>query len=494
MTMTVIRSNETRPTPTTADVTRREWLCSAASGLSSIALASLLDPRLFAAEQRPAGYRQALAGLPHHLPRARRVIFLSQSGAPSQLDLFDAKPGLLNHQGQELPDSVRRGQPLTTMTSGQASKPIAPSRFTFARHGQCGAEISELLPQTASVADELCIVRSLHTDAINHDPAMTLLQTGVPNSGHPRFGAWVSYGLGNESDELPTFVVMFSGGDPGDQPLSARLWGSAFLASQHQGVRLQAGSEPVLYLSNPPGVSTAARREMHDSLRRLNERQFQRRGDPETLARISQFEMAYHMQAAVPELVDLSSESACSMEMYGDDAQTPGTYAHNCLLARRLVERGVRFIQLYHRGWDHHDHLADRLTRKCRQTDQASAALVKDLRQRGLLDETLIVWAGEFGRTVFCQGDLSQENYGRDHHPRCFSAWLSGGGIRAGLTHGQTDEFSYQVVDKPVHVRDLHATMLHLLGVDHERLTVRFQGRDQRLTDIGGTVIRDMLA
>jgi uncharacterized protein (DUF1501 family) len=422
------------------------------------------------------------------------VIFLTQSGGPSQLDLFDAKPLLSQYAGTELPESVRQGQRLTTMTSDQATKPIAPSPYRFAQHGRCGTELSELLPHTAGVVDELCIVRSLYTDAINHDPAMMMLQTGAQSSGHPSLGAWVSYGLGNESADLPTFVALFSGADPGDQPLSARLWGSAFLPSQHQGVRLHSGSDPVLYLNDPPGIRPAGRRQMLDTLERLNQRQFQRRGDPEILARIAQFETAYRMQSAVPRLIDLSHETASTLALYGEEARTPGTYAHHCLLARRLVEQGVRFVQLYHRGWDHHDHLPDRLARKCRQTDQASAALIRDLRQRGLLDDTLVVWAGEFGRTVFSQGAMSPDNYGRDHHPCCFSIWLAGGGVRGGLTYGRTDEFSYQVVDQPVHVRDLHATILHLLGIDHERLTVRFQGRDQRLTDIGGLVLTDLLA
>ena len=470
---------------------RRMWLRSAGHGLASIALSALLQPQLFAKTAR--GYPRAAAGLPHHPPRAKRVIFLTQSGAPSQLDLFDHKPELKKWRGDEFPESVRMGQRLTTMTADQTSKPIAPSPFQFGHHGDCGASISELLPHTASVADELCIVRSMYTEAINHDPAMTLLQTGTQFSGHPSMGSWVSYGLGNETDELPTFVVMFSGGEPGDQPISARLWGSAFLPSEHQGVRFRSGSEPVLYLSNPPGIDSQSRRASLDTLQKLNRRHYEDRQDPETLARIAQFELAFRMQTAVPLLANLADEPTSTFELYGEEARQPGSYAANCLLARRLIEKGVRFVELFHRGWDHHERIVSRLKRKCEQTDRASAALVKDLRQRGLLDDTLIVWAGEFGRTVFCQGDYSADSYGRDHHPRCFSIWLAGGGVKRGLTYGRTDEFSYQIEENPVHVHDLQATMLHLLGVDHQLLTVRYQGRDQRLTDIGGKVVAGIL-
>jgi hypothetical protein len=430
--------------------------------------------------------------LPHHPPRAKHVIFLTQSGGPSQLDLFDPKVELVKRRGEEIPDSIRRGQRLTTMTADQESKPIAPSPFKFTRSGASGLELSELLPHTARVADELCLIRSLRTEAINHDPGMTQLLTGVPFSGHPSMGSWISYGLGNGTEDLPAFVALFSGGEPGDQPLSARLWGSAFLPAQHQGVRFRGGKEPVLYLRNPPGIDAETRRDMLDSLGRLNRRQTDWLGDPEIAARTDQFEMAYRMQSAVPQLVDFSNESAETVALYGDEALQPGTYAANCLLARRLVEQGVRFVQLFHRGWDHHDHLVDRLKLKCRQTDQASSALIYDLRQRGLLRDTLVVWAGEFGRTVFSQGDLERADHGRDHHPRCFSGWLAGGGVRGGLVHGQTDDFSYNVVADPVHVHDLQATILHLLGVDHTRFTVRFQGRDHRLTDIGGSVVQQI--
>ncbi|MGE3776886.1 MAG: DUF1501 domain-containing protein, partial [Pirellulaceae bacterium] len=406
---------------------------------------------------------------------------------------FDWKPGLAARRGEELPESVRRGQRLTTMTADHPTKPIAPSPFRFARHGACGAAVSELLPFTAGVVDELCIVRSLFTEAINHDPAMTMLQTGVMRSGHPSIGAWVGHGLGTETEDLPRYVVMFSGGEPGDQPLSARLWGSAFLPSQNQGVRFSSGPEPVLYLANPPGLDASARRQWLDAVQRLNRRQLARQGDPEIAARMAQFELAYQMQTAVPSLADIRDEPERTFARYGDEARQPGTYAANCLLARRLVERGVRFVQLFHRGWDHHDRIESRLRKKCLQTDRPSAALVSDLRERGLLEDTLVVWAGEFGRTVYSQGVLEADTYGRDHHPRCFTVWLAGGGTQRGRTYGETDDFSYQVVRDGVHVHDLHATILHLLGVDHERLTARFQGRDQRLTDIGGTVVPSLL-
>lgn len=480
---------------------RRAILSSAGRGLGAIALASLLEPQAFAAETKSAENRRAtsekylgaLPGLPHFAPRAKHVIFLTQSGGPSQIDLFDSKPGLMAQRGQELPASIRHGQRLTTMTSLQDLKPIAPSPFRFTRHGQSGAEFSELLPHTARVADELCVVRSVWTDAINHDPAMTLLLTGVPASGHPSLGSWLSYGLGNETENLPAFVTCFSGGQPGDQPLAARLWGSAFLPSQHQGVRFRGGSDPVLFLRNPPGVDQAVRRDMLNSLGKLNRRQSELYHDPEIEARTAQFEMAFRMQTAAPELVNVATESAAVFRLYGEEAKEPGSFAANCLLARRLVERGVRFVQLFHRGWDHHERLVSQLKTKCLQTDQAAAALVQDLRQRGLLDETLVVWGGEFGRTVFSQGDLNRQDYGRDHHPRCFSIWLAGGGIKAGTTYGKTDDFCYNIIANPMHVHDLQATLLHLLGVDHTQLTVRFQGRDQRLTDIGGSVVREIL-
>jgi hypothetical protein len=474
-------------------LTRRALLSSATHGLGAIALASLLGRPVRGLEEEKGKYFGAIPGFPHHEPRAKHVIFLTQSGGPSQLDLFDPKPGLNAQSGQEIPESIRKGQRLTTMTADQTSKPIAPSPFKFQRHGESGLEFSELLPYTARMADELCVLRSLRTDAINHDPGMTQLLTGVPFSGHPSMGSWISYGLGNETEDLPTFVALFSGGEPGDQPLSARLWGSAFLPSQHQGVRFHSGGEPVMYLQNPPGIDPASRRDMLDTLGKLNRRQFDIFGDPEIAARTRQFEMAGRMQFAVPALVDLSNEPEEVLTQYGADAKRPGSYAANCLLARRLVERGVRFVQLFHRGWDHHDNLVDRLKLKCQQTDQASAALVEDLRRLGLLKDTLIVWAGEFGRTVFSQGDLNRTDYGRDHHPGCFSAWLAGGGIKRGMSYGITDDFSYNVVENPVHIHDLQATILHVLGIEHTEFTVRYQGRDHRLTDIGGNVVHDIV-
>ena len=410
------------------------------------------------------------------------------------MDLFDYKPALETRHGEEIPESIRQGQRLTTMTSQQQSKPLTASLFRFAQHGQCGAFVSELMPHTAKVVDDLCFIYSMHTEAINHDPAITFLQTGSQQPGRPSMGAWISYGLGSENADLPAFVVLTSGGQPGDQPLYGRLWGSAFLPGQHQGVKFYGRGDPVLYLSNPPGISREARRRMLDSIGALNEQQLAHDGNPEIVARIAQYELAFRMQAAVPELADLSSEPTSTFDLYGEESKKPGSYAANCLLARRLVERGVRFVQLYHRDWDHHKTLPKLIRQRSLEVDQPSAALVQDLRQRGLLDDTLIVWGGEFGRTSYCQGDLAADDYGRDHHPRCFTIWLAGGGIKQGHLHGQTDEFSYNVVEKPVHVHDLQATILHLLGIDHERLTFLSQGRAFRLTDIAGRLVQDLLA
>jgi hypothetical protein len=381
------------------------------------------------------------------------------------------------------------------MTATQSSFPVAPSRFRFARHGRCGAWVSELLPYTARVVDELCFIRSMHTEAINHDPAITFFQTGAQLAGRPSMGAWVSYGLGSESQDLPAFVVLISigSGNPADQPLYDRLWGSGFLPSRYQGIRFRSAGDPVLYLFNPPGMEAGTRRQMLDDLARLNQLHLEEFGDPEIATRIAQYELAYRMQTSVPELTDLTREPASVFDLYGPDARTPGTFAANCLLARRLAERGVRFIQLFHRGWDQHTHLPRQIIGQCRDTDRASAALLLDLKQRGLLDDTLIVWGGEFGRTVYCQGTLTADDYGRDHHPRCFTVWLAGGGIRAGYTHGETDDFSYNITRAPVHVHDLHATLLHCLGIDHRRLTFRFQGRHHRLTDVHGNLVTDLL-
>ncbi len=479
--------------PDDQHLNRRQFLGRGGLGIGVAALASLLDPRPRSAESHSALDTGGLVGLPHHAPTARRVIFLFQSGAPSQLDLFDPKPEVQRRHGQEIPESVRRGQRLTSMTSDQDKKPLTASLFRFARHGQSGAEFSELLPHTSRVADHLCIVRSLYTDAINHDPGITFFQTGSQQPGRPSMGAWVSYGLGSEASELPAFVVFVSGGNPGDQPLFGRLWGSGFLPSQHQGVKFRAGSEPVLYLSNPPGITGDTRRRMLGGIAALNRLQYDDVGDPEILARIRQYELSFRMQRALPTAMDLSDEPASTFDLYGPDALRPGTFAANCLYARRLAERGVRFIQLYHRGWDHHTNLPSRIRGKCQETDQGAAALVQDLKKRGLLDDTLVVWAGEFGRTVYCQGELTADNYGRDHHPRCFAIWMAGGGVRGGQTVGRTDDFSYNIDEDPVHVHDLQATILHCLGINHERLTYRSQGRDFRLTDIHGSVVHKLL-
>jgi hypothetical protein len=473
-------------------LTRRHFLGRTATGIGLAALAALLNDDLRAAPESTGG----LPGLPHFAPKAKRVIYLFQSGAPSQMDLFDYKPKLQGLRGSELPDSVRKGQRLTGMTATQTSFPVAPSKFAFAQHGKSGAPVSELLPHTAKVVDELCFIRSMHTEAINHDPAVTFFQTGHQLAGRPSMGAWLAYGLGSANQDLPAFVVMISqgSGNPNDQPLYDRLWGSGFLPSKYQGIKFRSVGDPVLYLSNPPGLDDAGRRRMLDDLARLNQLKLEETGDAEIATRIAQYEMAYRMQASVPELTDVSKEPEHVFRMYGPDARKPGTYAAKCLLARRLAERGVRFIQLFHRGWDQHTSLPRQIAGQCRDTDQASAALVLDLKQRGLLDETLVVWGGEFGRTVYCQGHLTADDYGRDHHPRCFTIWLAGGGIKAGASHGQTDEFSYNIVQDPVHVHDLHATLLHLLGIDHKRLTFKFQGRHHRLTDVFGNVVQEVLA
>jgi hypothetical protein len=472
---------------------RRQFLTRAGCGLGLAALATLLgeDARGFAGAEATGG----LAGFPNFTPKAKRVIYLFQSGAPSQIDLFDYKPKLKEFQASELPASVRMGQRLTSMTSRQASFPIAASKFAFAQHGKCGAWLSELVPHTANVADELCFVKSMHTEAINHDPAITFFQTGAQLAGRPSIGAWLSYGLGSESRDLPAFVVMISqgSGNPTDQPLYERLWGSGFLPSKYQGVKFRSIGDPVLNLSNPPGIDTGARRQMLDELGALNELKLKQLGDPEIATRIAQYEMAYRMQHSVPELTDVSGEPEHVFEMYGPESRKPGTFAANCLLARRLCERGVRFVQLFHRGWDQHVHLPEQIVLQARDTDQASGALVADLKQRGLLDDTLVIWGGEFGRTVYCQGTLTAEDYGRDHHPRCFTMWLAGAGIKPGISYGETDDHSYNIVRDGVHVHDLNATILHCLGIDHTQLTYKFQGRHHRLTDVHGEVVKGIL-
>jgi hypothetical protein len=426
----------------------------------------------------------------------KRVIFLHQSGGPSQFETFDYKPALEKLHGTELPDSVRQGQRITGMTSGQSAFPCAKSLFKFAQHGKSGIWVSELLPHTAKVIDELAVIKSMYTDAINHDPAITFIQTGFQQPGRPSLGAWVSYGLGSENQNMPAFVVLLSQAHAlnTDQPLFSRLWSSGFLPSKYQGVRFRAGSNPVLYLQDPPGVSKTSRRQMLDAVAKLNKMKHVSYGDPEIETRVAQYEMAYRMQTSVPELMDLSKEPDHVFEMYGPESRKPGTYAANCLLARRLAERNVRFIQLYHRGWDQHNDLPRDLALQCKGTDQPTAALIRDLKQRGLLDDTLVVWGGEFGRTVYCQGKLTEVNYGRDHHPRNFAMWLAGGGVKKGVVLGETDDYSYNIVSDPVSVFDLQATILHLMGIDHKRLTYKFQGRYFRLTDVHGELIEKVLA
>jgi hypothetical protein len=431
---------------------------------------------------------------PHHAPKAKRVIYLFQSGGPSQMELFDYKPLLQKFYKSELPESIRMGQRLTGMSATQSTFPVVPSRFQFAQHGQSGAWVGELLPHTAKIVDRLTILRSVHTDAINHDPAVTLLQTGAQIAGRPSMGSWLAYGLGSMTKDLPAFVVMISPGQGGGgQPLYDRLWGSGFLPTRYQGVKFRSVGDPVLYLNNPKGFEASDRRTYLDALGKLNTMKLEETGDPEVATRIAQYEMAFRMQSSVPELTDLSKEPAHVFDMYGPDARKPGTFAANCLLARRLAERGVRFIQLYHRDWDHHGGLQKGLPNRCKETDQPAAALIQDLQQRGMLDDTLVVWGGEFGRTVYCQGRLTDTDYGRDHHPRCFSMWMAGGGSKPGIVYGATDDYSYNITENPVHVHDLQATILHTLGIDHTKLTYRYMGRYFRLTDVHGRVVKDIL-
>jgi hypothetical protein len=470
---------------------RRDFLVRSTFGIGALAFGQLLAGAGQIASSNARGLQT-----PHFTPRAKRVIFLFQAGGPSQIELLDYKPGLKEHFDKDLPDSVRMGQRITGMVSGQARLPVAPSKYSFSRCGQRGVWIGDLLPHTQKIADDLCIVNSMNTEAINHDPAITFIQTGSQQPGRPCLGAWVDYGLGCESQNLPSFVVLIStpSNNNADQGLLSRLWGSGFLPSRHQGVKLRSGADPVLYLNDPPGLEREGRRQWLDTLGALNARQYRQTHDPEIATRIAQYEMAYRMQASAPELMDLSKEPDSTFKLYGETSRQPGTYAANCLLARRMAERGVRFIQLYHRGWDHHGALPERIEALTRDVDQASAALVSDLKQRGLLDDTLVIWGGEFGRTVYSQGRLTKDNYGRDHHGRAFSLWMAGGGIKPGMTHGKTDDFSFNIVENPVHVHDLQTTILHCLGLDHERLTFRFQGRQYRLTDVSGHVVKDILA
>jgi hypothetical protein len=474
-------------------MTRRHFFGRCSLGIGTAALAALLNENGYSANlQAGAGSN---GDVPHFKPRAKRVIFLFQSGGPSQIELFDPKPQLEKFRGQNLPESIRMGQRLTGMTAYQTVLPTAPSVYNFHQHGESGVWLSDLLPHTAKIADDLCFVKSMHTEQINHDPAITFALTGFQLAGRPSMGSWISYGLGSENRDLPAFVVMISigTGNNGDQPLYDRLWGSGFLPSQFQGVKFHNGPDPVLYLSNPAGVNDQVRRRFLDDLAKLNQKNAQEFGDPEILSRVAQYEMAYRMQQSVPELTDLSTEPDKTFERYGPESRKPGTYAANCVLARRLAERGVRFIQLFHRGWDQHSNLPKQIANQCRDTDQATAALMTDLKERGMLKDTLVIWGGEFGRTVYSQGRLTAENYGRDHHPRCFTVWLAGGGIRPGISIGETDDFSYNITRDPIHVHDLNATILHCLGIDHTRLTYKYQGRYFRLTDVDGEVVKKIL-
>ncbi|WP_076420958.1 DUF1501 domain-containing protein [Colwellia sp. UCD-KL20] len=473
-------------------INRRQFLKGASLGLGASALAGYphLAAATAAAEQGPN--LDGILGSPHVPAKAKRVIYLFQSGGPSQLETFDYKPMLDKRHGQELPAEVRGEQVLTGMSAQQTSLPLARSVFDFKQHGESGAWVSELLPHTAKIVDDLCIVKSMHTDAINHDPAITFLQTGFPIAGRPSIGAWLSYGLGTDNPNLPPFIVMVSS-NAGGQPLYSRLWGNGFLPSIHQGVQFRGGQDPVLYLNNPPGLSTGDRRSMMDKFRKLQDLQYQKWKDEEIKSRIAQYDMAERMQKSVPDATDFSDEPDWVFDMYGPDSRIPGTYAANCLLARRLAERNVKFTQLYHQGWDQHDNLPGGIKANCEKTDQASAALVTDLKQRGLLDDTLVVWGGEFGRTNYSQGKLTETGYGRDHHPGCFTMWMAGGGVKPGV-YGETDEFGYNIVKDPVHVHDFQATLMHLMGVDHEKLTFKYQGRRFRLTDVHGKIVKAILA
>ena len=468
---------------------RRRFLKGLGFGIGGMALGSLLIPDLFSKSEDEA----SVVGLPNFAPRAKRIIYLFQNGAPSQLDLFDYKPLLNKMQGEDLPASIRNGQRLTGMTADQKKFPLAGSVFQFGQYGQARAWISELMPFTAKAANDLCFVKSMWTEAINHDPALTFMQTGAQQGNRPSMGAWLSYGLGSENKNLPAFCVLLSKGKGNGQGVYSKLWSNGFLDSIHQGVQFSNGANPVLYLSDPDGMSRGDRRKMLDELASLNADSYKEFGDPEIKTRIQQYEMAYRMQTAVPELTDTSKEPEDTLKMYGPDCLVPGSFAANCLLARKLSESGVRFVQLYHQGWDGHSNLPGEIKGQCKDVDQASAALVTDLKQRGLLDETLVIWGGEFGRTNYCQGKLSVDNYGRDHHPRCFTIWMAGGGVQPGV-YGETDEFGYNIVKDPVHVHDFHATVLYLMGLDHEKLTFRHQGRRYRLTDVAGKVIDGLIA
>ena len=473
-------------------ITRRQFFGKSVAGIGAVALGSLMNKNVVAGN---SPLERGSMGAPHFAPKAKRVIYLFQNGGPSQLDMFDYKPNLKDKFDQDLPDSIRGEQRITGMTSKQERLPLAPSMFKFNRYenNEDGLWVSELYPHTGSMAKEICVVKTLNTTAINHEPGITFLQTGSELSGRPSFGSWVSYGLGASNENLPSFVVMISQGFGNMQAISSRLWSSGFLPSEHQGINFRGSKNPVLFLQNPKGISRSDRRRMLDLLSLQNHEESLRSNDPEVTARIAQYEMAYRMQMSVPELTDLKSESKETLEMYGPNVNTPGSYAYNCLMARRMAERGVGFIQLYNRGWDQHGSLPSEIKQQCEATDQPQAALLKDLKQRGLLDETLVMWGGEFGRTPYCQGPLTKTNYGRDHHPRCFTMWFAGGGIKPGISYGETDDYGYNIIKDPMHIHDLHATSMHLMGIDHERLTYRHQGRDFRLTDVHGHIVKDIL-
>ena len=477
-------------------IDRRNFLTKTSLGLGAMALGNLLDINSLNANSLPnLGLKTngGLPGLPHFQPKAKRIVYLFMSGGPSQLDLFDYKPNLKKWHGQELPESIRQGQRLTGMSAGQSTIPVTASEFNFQRFGKSGKWVSELMPHTAKIVDDLCFIKTIYTEQINHDPAITFFQTGHQIAGRPSFGAWLSYGLGSINENLPNFIVLVSK-DSGGQPLYARLWGNGFLASRHQGVQFRSGKDPVLFLNNPEGYDAADRRQMLDYLKKLNKFQKEAYQDPEVDNRIAQYEMAFRMQTSVPEITDVSDEPDSIFEMYGEGSRDPGTYAANCLMARRLLEKDVRFVQLYHQGWDQHSHLPGGLANQSKKTDQATAALIQDLKQRGLLEDTLVVWGGEFGRTVYAQGKLESKNYGRDHHPRCFTVWMAGAGVQPGMTYGKTDDFGYNIVQNPVSVHDFQATLMHLLGINHERLIFKHQGRRYRLTDVHGDVVKSILA
>ncbi|MBE9461758.1 DUF1501 domain-containing protein [Dyadobacter subterraneus] len=479
---------------------RRHFLTKTSLGLGALAMGSLFGAEKLLGsipktpENVPNLEEEILKALPHIAPKAKRVVYLFMSGGPSQFETFDYKPKLVDLAGQNLPDSVRKGQRLTGMSANQSALPMVPSIYKFNQHGKSGTWISELMPHTAKVVDELCIIKSIHSEAINHDPAITFFQTGNQLPGRPSIGSWVSYGLGSDNQNLPTFIVLVSKNGSKDQPLYARLWGNGFLPSKHQGVQFRSGKDPVLFLNNPEGYDGADRKEMLEYLSKLNQIQNQAYGDPEVDARIAQYEMAYRMQTSVPEVMNTDDEPDEVFELYGPDSRDSGTYAANCILARKLLEKDVKFVQLYHQGWDNHGGLPKGIAHQCKNTDQATAALVMDLKRRGLLEDTLVIWGGEFGRTVYSQGKLTADDYGRDHHPRCFTMWMAGAGVKPGISYGETDDFSYNIVKDPVHVHDFQATLMHLMGVDHERLTYKYQGRRFRLTDVHGNVVKDILS